>query len=126
MKQTINRSQFIDAFKSWETYANNFSYEGLVALYEYLTDLEDNIDDEIELDVVALCCDYTEYDSAWEAMREYQPDDMPTIEDEPDEYGRGMDLLELGEAQEKAALEWLEYRTSVIKVEGKGVIIQQF
>jgi hypothetical protein len=132
MKQTINRSQFIDAFMSWETYKDNFSYAGLVALYDYLTDMEDGMDDEIELDVVALCVEYTEYPSAWEAMEQYQPEDMPTVEDTGvDAEGRGMDLVELAEAQEKLALEWLEGRTTVIQfdnntVDGRGVIIRDF
>ena len=37
--QTVNEHQFIDAFKTWDTYKNNFSYEGLKALYE---ELEEN------------------------------------------------------------------------------------
>jgi hypothetical protein len=58
--QTLNKHQFIDSFKSWETYANSFSYEGLELLYDWII-----IDDEdIELDVVALCCDFTESDVA--------------------------------------------------------------
>lgn len=40
MKQTINKSQFIDAFQSSQ-YKDNFSYEGLCMLYDYLEDLAD-------------------------------------------------------------------------------------
>ena len=55
--QTVHKTQFIDAFKSWDTYANNFSYEGLELLYDYF----DGITQEpIELDVVAICCDFCE------------------------------------------------------------------
>lgn len=111
---------FIDAFKSWDTYKDNFSYYGLIALYEFLTDLEDDTGEELELDVVAICCDYSEYDSAWDAMKEYQPEDMPAEGEEGD------DLVEVQEKNEKAAREWLEDRTTVIDVEGGGVIIQQF
>ena len=56
--QTLNKHQFIDSFKSWETYANSFSYEGLELLYNWI----DESDENIELDVVALCCDFTESD----------------------------------------------------------------
>lgn len=55
--QTLNKSQFINAFKSWDTYANNFSYEGLEVLFDALTDMGS---DDFELDVVALCCDFSE------------------------------------------------------------------
>ncbi len=126
MKKAVYESDFIDAFKTGDTYKDSFSYAGLRALYEYLTEYEDSIGEETELDVVALCCDFSEYESAWDAMQEHQPDDMPTVEDTGvDENGRGMDLVELGEAQEKLALEWLEARTTVITFDG-GIIIQQF
>ena len=39
----------------------NFTYEGLECLYNYLIDFEQDTDTEIELDVIALCCDYSEY-----------------------------------------------------------------
>ena len=37
-----------------------FSYEGLEALFEYLEGIEEQTDCEIELDVIALCCEYRE------------------------------------------------------------------
>ena len=58
--QTLNKHQFIDSFKSWETYSNNFSYEGLELLYDWI----DESGEDEELDVVAFCCDFTESDVA--------------------------------------------------------------
>ena len=46
-----------------DNYKNNFSYEGLHALFEYLEDYEDDIGEEIEFDMVAICCQYSEYDN---------------------------------------------------------------
>lgn len=60
MKQTIDFSQFCDSF--WDTYKNNFSYEGKRALFDYLENYEEETGEEIELDIVAICCDYTEFD----------------------------------------------------------------
>ena len=54
MKQTINLSQFRDEFNSIRP--NNFSYEGLEILFDYLEEMEPDLD----LDVIALCCDYSE------------------------------------------------------------------
>tara|TARA_R110000751_G_scaffold53672_1_gene116095 strand:+ start:155 stop:454 length:300 start_codon:yes stop_codon:yes gene_type:complete len=65
MKQSVNMYAFERAFKNFER--DNFSYDGLKALFEYLEDLESDIGEEIELDVIALCCDYAEYDS----LKEY-------------------------------------------------------
>ena len=62
MKKTINMYDFERAFIDMER-NNQFSYEGLKALFEYLEEYEDSCETELELDVIALCCDFTEYDS---------------------------------------------------------------
>jgi len=59
MKQHINRSAFHDAFSAMNR-SEQFSYKGLNALFDYLENLEEDTGEEIELDVIALCCDYTE------------------------------------------------------------------
>ena len=58
MKQTINVYQFRDAFMNLRP--NNFSYEGLISLFEWFEEYEASTDTEIDLDVIAICCDYTE------------------------------------------------------------------
>lgn len=124
MKENVSVYSFRDRFLQSDTYKNNFSYEGLTALYEYLEEYEQSTGTEIDFDMVAICCEYSEYKSAWEAMQEYQPEDMPTV-DIVDENNEGKDLVEIQEESEKLALEWLEERTQVIPFE-KGIIIQQF
>ena len=106
MKQTINNSQFRDAFRNMGR-KENFSYTGLTALYDYLTALEDDIGEELELDVIALCCDYSEHD----------------LQDLQREYGdyEGEQWEDLEEA-----VQWLEDRTTVIRVDGDRVIVQVF
>ena len=95
MNQQVGFSQFCDAFS--DTYKGNFTYAGKRALFDYLEGLEEDTGEEIVLDTVALCCEYSEHDSAWDAMKEYQPDDMPV------EGEAGYDLLEVQEKNEKAA-----------------------
>ena len=58
MKQTVNFSDFRDAFRRMDR-LDNFSREGAQALFDYL----EEIDPDMELDVIALCCDYTEADA---------------------------------------------------------------
>jgi hypothetical protein len=125
MKQEVSREDFIRRFEESDGYRNSFSRLALHALFDYFEELEEDSGESIEFDMVAICCAYSEYKSAWEAMEQYQPEDMPTIDDEPNENGVGMDLVELGEAQEKAALEWLENTTTVISFD-TGIIIQDF
>lgn len=59
MKQSVNKSDFIRAFEDYNR-LDNFSMAGLIALFEYLEQLEQDCGTEIELDVIALCCDYYE------------------------------------------------------------------
>lgn len=135
IKQTVSESHFIDTLMSDE-YAS-WTYGAAQALFEYYEQLSEDIGEDIELDRVAIRCEWSQHPSAWEAMLQYQPDDMPTIDDEPDENGVGMDLVELSEAQETAAREWLEERTTVLDVENidtsaneyrtiKSVLVMQF
>ena len=104
MKQTINEYQFKDAFQKCRP--ENFSYEGLTALYEYLEDYEEDTGQEIELDVIGLCCDFTEYDSLEEFQKEYYDE-------------------EIGDSYED--IEEIEEETLVIRIEGtEGFIIKVF
>jgi hypothetical protein len=59
MKTTVSRYDFERAFVDADR-RDNFSYEGLNALFDYLEDYEEQTGEEIELDVIALCCDYAE------------------------------------------------------------------
>jgi len=97
MRQTVNFSSFIDAFNDYGR-GEQFSYHGLRALYDYLEDFEMGMEEEIELDVIALCCEFMEYESLEAIKTDYQDID-------PDD---------------------LKNHTTVIEVEGGGVIIQGF
>ena len=80
MKQSVNFNQFCDAFQRMGR-ESQFSYEGKRALFNYLDDLEENVGEEIELDVVALCCDFTEYENLKELQENYSDiEDMDDLE----------------------------------------------
>ena len=59
MYQSVNFYDFERAFVQMDR-GNNFSYQGLKALFDYLEELEESIGEHIELDVIAICCDYSE------------------------------------------------------------------
>jgi hypothetical protein len=103
MKQTINQYQFADAFRSIRP--DNFTYAGLHALFDYLEEYEESCGEEIELDVIALCCEYSEHKSALDAAADYGFD----VEDE----------------NEENAMKFFRNNTQVIEFEG-GIIIQNF
>ena len=101
MKTSIQLHDFIhcDALK------DNFSYDGRVALFEYLEQYEADCGIELDFDPVALRCEFTEYSDVKGAFENYQPEDE--------------DLSEL------EMLEWLQDRTQVIEFK-TGLILQDF
>lgn len=72
MKQTVNSYQFREAFVRMDR-TSQFSYTGLNTLFDYLEELEDSIGEEIELDVIAICCEFAE-DTPEEIARAYNYD----------------------------------------------------
>ena len=117
MKQTINLYDFERAFSQMDR-QDQFTYDGKKALLEYLEQYEEDCGEEIELDVIALCCEYSEYESADQAASNYF--DYEGMEYDED----GNEMIEPEEVKNKA-LEYLRNRTSVI-VFNTGIIIQQF
>jgi len=101
MKSAVGFCQFTDAFNDCRP--DNFSYDGLRALFDYLEDIEESCGTEIELDVIALCCEYTEYAN----LGEYN-----------DAYNYGDDHAD--------SLEDIEYHTTVIPVDSDSFIIQDY
>ena len=86
MKQTVNLHDFRDAFYRMGR-KDQFSYEGLEILFNYIEELEQDIGEGTELDVIALCCDYAE-STIDDLISDYDidisdcdPDDDEAIED---------------------------------------------
>ena len=100
MKQTINFHDFVDAFNR-KGRSEQFSYSGLKALFEYL---EDMFDGDYELDVIALCGEWTEYCDVVDINMDY-----------------GQDFEDLDEAKD-----WLEDYTTVLDAGDDTLVILQF
>jgi hypothetical protein len=100
MKETITKYQFTDWFRSNDNYRNNFSYDGLGALFDYIEELENDMGEDIEFDPIALCCEYSEFDDLAEFQEDYSKD-YQTIGD-------------------------IESDTTVIMIDDESFIIQQF
>jgi len=79
MKKTINSYDFRNAFENLAP--NSFSYEGLTVLWEYFEEYEESTGTEIELDVIAICCDYTE-GHIDDVLKDYVLDSIEELEDE--------------------------------------------
>jgi len=67
--ETLNQYQFVDNFKAIRP--DNFTYEGLQAIFAYLEDFSEDIGEDIEFDPIAICCEYTEYENLQEIIDAY-------------------------------------------------------
>ena len=69
-------------FKNWfnTNRPNNFSDNGIKALWNMLEEYEDSTGEEIEFDPIALCCEYSEYDNMEEFHDDYNKEEYPDIE----------------------------------------------
>jgi uncharacterized alpha/beta hydrolase family protein len=80
MYKEINFSEFVDEFiKAGRE--NQFTYAGKVALYEYLIDTEESSETPVILDIIGLCCDFTEYATEEEAKEDYYLDEDEDLSD---------------------------------------------
>ena len=113
MKITVTESMFCEQFKRLRP--ENFTNAALEALFAYYEEIEQGSGEEMELDVVAICCDWTEYDSALEAAESYGFKAKDAGEDER------------ADMNERAALEFLTDETTVLELgEGDGVVVLNY
>jgi len=59
MYTNVNEFAFMKAFKDMNR-MDNFSPEGLRALFAFFEQLEDDTGEPMDLDVIAICCDFSE------------------------------------------------------------------
>lgn len=87
MKTTVNVFDFIDAFK--QIRPDNFSHAALVMLFDYFDEYEQSTGSELELDVIGICCDFSESD-AYELIESYSIDlgEYAGVDTETDEDAR--------------------------------------
>jgi len=98
MKKTINEYEFVKSFDDYNR-SENFTVEARKALFNYLQDYETETGEEMELDVIAICCDFTEYLCLDEYVLDY--DEVESIDE-------------------------IEELTTVIRIDEESFIIQQY
>jgi hypothetical protein len=107
MKTTVYKSDFIEAFQ--DVRPDQFSHAGLSALYDFF----EECGQDIELDVIAICCEFTEYNDIQEFIADY-----------------GGSYVEPGDAEEEVdyekTLDNIRDYTQVIDIDGTSFIVQDF
>jgi hypothetical protein len=119
MKMTLSTNQIANALKSDEYAA--WSYYGALALATYFQELEECSwpEEELELDLVAIRCDYSEYESAelW-AIDCFRDDIFASM-------GIDLDGEETEEEREKLIRDYIKGRGQLIEFTG-GIIVSNF
>ena len=102
MYTRVTEDNFRNTFLTSANYSENFSYNGLTALYDYFEELEAGIDQTIEFDYISIACEYSEL----------------TIDELRDNYSIDIDI---------DVIEYLQENTIVIEIENSdSVIIQDY
>ena len=78
MKITLTEQHFLDRFRVIRP--DNFSYEGLQALFGWYESLEEESGTEFEFDPIGISCQWTEYDNLKQFQSDYS-DEYESIED---------------------------------------------
>lgn len=116
MKTSVTFYTFREAFERMDR-ANQFSREGLGVLFDYLEQYEQDTGEEIELDVIALCCDYAE--STFTDVAQYYNIEI--------DYDDCSDDEERAELLKSEVLDFLNDQTTLVGIVGDdSVIYQQF
>lgn len=114
--QTVNPSELYHMACRMDR-GDQFGYNGWNALGEYLENLSEDIGEDIEVDIIAICCDYTmceDVNDWWKEYGVYSDIDSGEWEDMDEE-----EKLE-------AISDYLHENTSVVCVEDGCIIWQAF
>jgi hypothetical protein len=105
MKNTLTFPTFADAFRSHGR-SDQFSYSALKSLFNHFEELEDSTGEALKLDVIDICCEYSE----------------ESPESIADSYSVDIEGLDEDEVRD-AVVSYLERRTSVVADDCDGRIV---
>ena len=108
MKTTVNFSEFRDSFQ--QIRQDNFSYEGLRHLFSWFEQYEEDTGEEVELDVIAICCDFSE----------------DTFQNIADQYDFDLSQYETDEEKQEAVADYLSDQGVYVGEAGECIIYRNF
>jgi hypothetical protein len=109
MKTTVNKYDFERAFADADR-KENFSYEALGLLFDYFEQYEEDTGEEIELDVIAICCEYSE----------------DTVKGIAEAYGLELPEDETEDEHRQIVFDYLSDHTSVVGDTADGFVYAAF
>lgn len=109
MKTIITQGDFIKAFHDYDR-QDQFSPEALEMLFEHFENYEYDTGEEIELDIVGICCEYAE--ETWQEVADNYSIDLSDCEDD--------------EEKEQAVIDYLGDHTAFVGNTGSSLVYLQF
>lgn len=114
MKITVTKYDFERAFADAGR-KDQFSYEAIGLLFEYFEEYEESTGEEVELDVIAICCDYCE-ETAADIVKNYSID-LSSVDPEDLDYDQAcLDIVR----------EYLEENTQLVGETSSGFVYATF
>jgi hypothetical protein len=77
MKMTVYESDFTHN----PMLEDNFSYDGRIALFEHLEQLEEDLGEQWDFDPIAIRCDFTEYKNIQDFWQDYNSVEFQCMSD---------------------------------------------
>lgn len=103
MIQTLRLSDFTNAFRNSDR-ADQFSYEALTLIFDYIEEYERGIGEKVEFDLIGLCCEWAE--------------------DTPENIAASYNIdLDGNDTVRNLVVEWLSDHTQVAGVTVAGTIV---
>lgn len=88
--QTVNLYHFREAFRIAGR-KDQFSYEALEAIFDYLEEYSEDIGEDVELDVISICCEWAE--ARWSDIASDYNIDLSQCTDDDERIGEVEDFL---------------------------------
>lgn len=111
-----NATQLYQLFRDYDR-QNQFSYQGLEWLYDWIEEREDYIGESYAIDVVGLCCDWSE--ESYEEVASNYSIDLPPREDYADSDA-------YDEAVRETVIDYLNDHTPVAGYDDDSVLYANF
>ncbi|RTL04844.1 hypothetical protein EKK58_09475 [Candidatus Dependentiae bacterium] len=112
IRTITNDYEFWEWLKQSDSYKDNFSVEGALAVQEYYEELSKSMDKDVEFDPVAWCCTFSEYDSYDEVWQE---------------VGGGGEFIEGEEIAINENIKiWLDNNTYYKELDNDNILVEDF
>lgn len=88
--QTLTKASFINTFQQ-SSRKDQFSYEALEAIFDYLEECSNDSGENVEFDIVSICCDWAEM--SWNEIASSYDVDLSQCTHDDERIGEVEDFL---------------------------------